>query len=42
MAFGVWDYIVFSFTLMVSAGIGVYVRFSGGKQKTAAVSFKIY
>lgn len=40
MAFGVWDYLVFCTTLAVSAGIGVYVRFSGGKQKTADVRFK--
>jgi len=35
MAFGVWDYVVFLTTLAISAGIGVYVRFSGGRQKTA-------
>lgn len=37
MAFGVWDYVVFITTLMISAGIGVYARFSGGRQKTADV-----
>lgn len=37
MAFGVWDYVVFVTTLLISAGIGVYVRFSGGRQKTAEV-----
>jgi hypothetical protein len=38
MAFGVWDYLVFSVALLISALIGVYSRFSGGKQKTADVS----
>ena len=33
--FGIWDYIVFAMTLLVSSGIGIYYRFSGGKQKTA-------
>ncbi|XP_049537908.1 putative sodium-dependent multivitamin transporter [Anopheles darlingi] len=33
-SFGVWDYVVFIAMLIVSAGIGVYYRFSGGKQKT--------
>uniref|UniRef100_A0A2M4BHR8 Putative sodium-dependent multivitamin transporter n=2 Tax=Anopheles marajoara TaxID=58244 RepID=A0A2M4BHR8_9DIPT len=33
-SFGVWDYVVFVAMLIVSAGIGVYYRFSGGKQKT--------
>lgn len=37
MAFGVWDYVVFCVTLAISAGIGVIVRFTGGKQKTADV-----
>lgn len=37
MAFGVWDYVVFVTTLLISASIGVYVRFSGGRQKTAEV-----
>lgn len=37
MAFGVWDYVVFISTLLIAAGIGVYVRFSGGRQKTAEV-----
>lgn len=31
---GTIDYIIFAFMLFVSAGIGVYFRFSGGKQKT--------
>lgn len=33
-SFGAWDYLVFIAMLLVSAGIGVYYRFSGGKQKT--------
>ena len=33
--FGSWDYLVFASTLLVSSGIGLYYRFSGGKQKTA-------
>ncbi|XP_058824324.1 putative sodium-dependent multivitamin transporter [Topomyia yanbarensis] len=33
-SFGVWDYAVLVVVLLVSAGIGVYYRFSGGKQKT--------
>ncbi|XP_060858651.1 putative sodium-dependent multivitamin transporter isoform X2 [Metopolophium dirhodum] len=34
MALGVADYVVFGITLIVSSSIGVYYRFSGGKQKT--------
>lgn len=33
--FGVWDYVVFATTLLISSSIGVYYRFTGGKQKTA-------
>lgn len=32
--FVVWDYVVFVLMLVISAGIGVYYRFTGGKQKT--------
>ncbi|XP_035660313.1 sodium-coupled monocarboxylate transporter 1-like [Branchiostoma floridae] len=32
--FGVWDYVVFSAMLCVSAGIGVYYACTGGKQST--------
>ncbi|KAG5677315.1 hypothetical protein PVAND_007084 [Polypedilum vanderplanki] len=34
MAFGLWDYIVFVITLIISLSIGIYARFSGGRQKT--------
>ena len=33
--FGVWDYVVFAFMLLLSAAIGVFFAFTGGKQKTA-------
>ena len=33
--FGIWDYVVLAVTLGVSSGIGIYYRFTGGKQKTA-------
>lgn len=36
-SFQLWDYVVFIVMLLISAGIGVYVRFSGGKQKTTEV-----
>ncbi|XP_053603695.1 putative sodium-dependent multivitamin transporter isoform X2 [Plodia interpunctella] len=32
--FGVWDYIIMATTMVASTAIGVYFRFSGGKQKT--------
>ncbi|XP_055377494.1 putative sodium-dependent multivitamin transporter isoform X2 [Condylostylus longicornis] len=32
--FSTWDYVVFSLVLVISAGIGVYFRLTGGKQKT--------
>ncbi|XP_001951358.1 putative sodium-dependent multivitamin transporter isoform X1 [Acyrthosiphon pisum] len=34
MALGVADYVVFGIMLIMSASIGVYYRFTGGKQKT--------
>lgn len=37
-SFGVVDYAVFITMLIISGGIGVYYRFSGGKQKTNNVS----
>jgi sodium-coupled monocarboxylate transporter 8/12 len=33
--FGILDYIVFAMTLLVSSGIGIYYRFTGGRQRTA-------
>ncbi|XP_055695888.1 putative sodium-dependent multivitamin transporter [Lutzomyia longipalpis] len=33
-SFTAWDYVVFIVMLLISAGIGVYYRFTGGKQKT--------
>ena len=33
--FGMWDYFVLAFTLIISSGIGIYYRFTGGKQRTA-------
>ncbi|KAK4878987.1 hypothetical protein RN001_007133 [Aquatica leii] len=32
--FGVWDYVVLGIVLLVSSIIGLYYRFTGGKQKT--------
>lgn len=32
--FGTWDYVVLLLVLLISSGIGVYYRFTGGKQKT--------
>ncbi|CAH2229187.1 jg455 [Pararge aegeria aegeria] len=32
--FGVWDYIIMSATMLASVLIGLYFRFSGGRQKT--------
>lgn len=36
-AFGAWDYAVMILMLLVSAGIGLYYRLTGGKQKTTKV-----
>ncbi|XP_047528530.1 putative sodium-dependent multivitamin transporter isoform X2 [Vanessa atalanta] len=32
--FGVWDYVIMTATMVASVAIGLYFRFSGGKQKT--------
>jgi sodium-coupled monocarboxylate transporter 8/12 len=36
--FDTWDYVVLGVMLVISASIGVYYRFTGGKQKTTQVS----
>jgi hypothetical protein len=36
--FGAWDYVVLAMMLIISASIGVYYRFTGGRQKTTQVS----
>lgn len=35
--FGLWDYIIMAATMIASVAIGLYFRFSGGKQKTNEV-----
>lgn len=35
--FGAWDYVVLILMLLISSGIGLYYRFTGGKQKTIQV-----
>jgi len=42
MALGVVDYVVFGIMLIMSASIGVYYRFTGGKQKTTQVIIFIH
>lgn len=37
--FGSWDYIIMAATMIASIAIGLYFRFSGGKQKTNEVNF---
>lgn len=37
--FSFWDYLMLILTLVVSAGIGIYYRFTGGKQKTTKEYF---
>ncbi|CAG9768952.1 unnamed protein product [Ceutorhynchus assimilis] len=32
--FGIWDYVIVVIVLLISSSIGIYYRFSGGKQKT--------
>lgn len=34
------DYLVIAITLLISVGIGIYYRFSGGRQKTMEVHAK--
>ena len=33
--FGVWDYLVLALMLVISSAIGLYYRFTGGRQRTA-------
>ncbi|KAI2665546.1 Sodium-coupled monocarboxylate transporter 1 [Labeo rohita] len=35
-SFSVWDYVVFTLMLLISAGIGVYYAFAGGGQSSSA------
>lgn len=35
--FGAWDYAIMAATMVLSLVIGLYFRFSGGKQKTNEV-----
>lgn len=35
--FSTWDYVILILMLLISAGIGLYYRFTGGKQKTTQV-----
>lgn len=35
--FGAWDYAIMAATMIISISIGLYFRFSGGKQKTNEV-----
>lgn len=40
--FGVWDYVVLVIVLLISSSIGVYYRFTGGKQKTMQVCYHLH
>lgn len=40
--FGAWDYAIMAATMIASLAIGVYFRFSGGKQKTNEVTHFLY
>lgn len=37
--FSTWDYILLTIMLLISAGIGLYYRLTGGKQKTTKEYF---
>ena len=39
---GVTDYILLSVVLLISASIGIYYRFSGGRQKTTKVNINAH
>ncbi|XP_076262744.1 putative sodium-dependent multivitamin transporter isoform X2 [Rhynchophorus ferrugineus] len=34
VSFGTWDYVIVGVVLLISSAIGIYYRFTGGKQKT--------
>lgn len=38
----IYDYIILSILLLISASIGVYYRFSGGRQRTTKVNFNYF
>ena len=39
-SFGKVDYVIFGIVLAISASIGIYYRFTGGRQKTLKASYK--
>ena len=39
---GVTDYILLSVVLLISASIGIYYRFTGGRQKTNKVNINVH
>lgn len=39
--FGPLDYVIMAATMIASIGIGVYFRFTGGKQKTNEVTYSL-
>lgn len=34
-----WDYVIVVIMMVISASIGIYYRFTGGRQKTNNVTF---
>ena len=40
--FGAWDYAIMAATMVASIAIGLYFRFSGGKQATNEVTSLLY
>ena len=42
LGLGVVDYVILSVLLLISASIGVYYRFSGGRQRTTKVSYHFF
>lgn len=41
LAFQTWDWVIMAATIVLSIVIGVYFRFSGGRQKTNEVNLKV-